>query len=528
MTATTATPVLSIPNRTADHRTFRRYAVFAFWACLYILPIIRLFLVGTDEGTLDYGAVRIAHGQVFARDFFEVMGPGTFYWLALFFKLFGITFLATRICLFISSMGTALLMYFLSRRVCTTYQMLPSIILAGTIFSGLWPATSHHIDSTFFALLAVACIALWRDTSSRALLFAAGALAGWTTAFLQPKGILVFLAFLVWISILCRRRIASLSSLGIVTAGYLSVVGLIALYFWSHGALGSLIFTNFTWPSQHYSTVNSVSYAHGILSGYFDHWVINQSGLRWTIPLAMINFVPLLFVAALPILLLLLGAPFRWNVKRPDILLYWLCGIAICLSELHRMDMPRVVFGSPLLIILGVHFLTEYRSTIAKSSLQILQISAASLSVFNLLCVVLAAQTIPTRVGSVKMLKDAPVLAYLDEHVAPGEEIFAYPYCPRYYFLSSTTNPTPYSILVYNYNTPSQFQEVVRILEQRKVKYVLWDNGFAKGTVDVFPGASQPPPGGFIVEPYLESHYKLVQVVGGIRIMERNSQPQHN
>src|SRR6185437_11658179 len=114
------------------------------------------------------------------------------------------------------------------------------------------------------------------------------------------------------------------------------------------------------------------------------------------------------------------------------------------------------------------------------------------------------------------------VLAYLDEHVAPGDEIFAYPYCPRYYFLSSTTNPTPYSILVYNYNTPSQFQDVVRILEQHKVKYVLWDSNFAQATVDVFPGSTQPPPGGFIVEPYLESHYTLVQVVGGIRIMERN------
>jgi hypothetical protein len=528
MTATTATPVLSIANRTADQGRFRRYAVFAFWACLYILPIVRLFLVGTDEGTLDYGAVRIAHGQVFARDFFEVMGPGTFYWLALFFKLFGVSFLATRICLFISSMGTALLMYFLSRRVCATFQMLPSIILAGTIFSGLWPATSHHIDSTFFALLAVACIAVWRDTSSSALLFLAGALAGWTTAFLQPKGILLFLAFLVWLSILCRRRVASLSSLGVVTAGYLSVIGLIALYFWNHGALGSLIFTNFTWPSQHYSTVNSVSYAHGIISGYFDHWIINKNGLRWTIPLAIFNFIPLLFVAILPALLLLLGVPSRWNVKRPDILLYWLCGVAIWLSELHRMDMPRVVFGSPLLIILGVHFLTEYRAVVAKSALQILQISAASLSIFNLLCVLLAAHTVPTRIGSVKMLKDAPVLAYLDEHVAPGEEIFAYPYCPRYYFLSATINPTPYSILVYNYNTPSQFQDVVRILEQRKVKYVLWDNNFAQATVDVFPGSTQAPPGGFIVEPYLESHYKLVQIVGGIRIMERNSQPQPN
>ena len=79
---------------------------------------MRILLGNGDEGLLVSGAVRIAHGQVFARDFFEVVGPGTFYWLALFFKLFGVTFVATRICLFVTSLGTALAMYFLSRRIC--------------------------------------------------------------------------------------------------------------------------------------------------------------------------------------------------------------------------------------------------------------------------------------------------------------------------------------------------------------------------------------------------------------------------
>ncbi len=94
----------------------KSYLLYTLFACLYILPFMRLYMLGTDEGILDNGAVRIVHGQVFARDFFEVIGPGTFYWLAAFLRLFGISFMATRICLFITSLGTALLMYFLSRR----------------------------------------------------------------------------------------------------------------------------------------------------------------------------------------------------------------------------------------------------------------------------------------------------------------------------------------------------------------------------------------------------------------------------
>jgi hypothetical protein len=320
----------------------------------------------------------------------------------------------------------------------------------------------------------------------------------------------------------------SLSTLGIATGGYLSVIGFILLYFWSKEALRSLIYVNFVWPSQHYGGVNSVPYAYGILQNYWNHWVIARSGFWWTIPMASVLIVPLLLIAALPALLPVLGARYRWHLARPEILLYWLCGIALWMAEFHRKEMAHLVFGSPLLIILCIHFLAEYHEKIARLALQIISISATSLATFNLLCALLAAHPITTRVGSMATFQDAPALALLEKLVAPGDEIFAYPYCPRYYFLASTTNPTPYSILTYNYNTPSQFQEVVHILEQHKVRYVMWDVNFARLTGSVFPGSQQPPPGGYIIEPYLESHYKVVQVVDGTRIMERKADEQAN
>ena len=111
MTVMTASMPVSTPENRASAGRARSYLIFALCASLYILPFMRLYWLGTDEGTLDYGAVRVLHGQVFTRDFFEVIGPGTFYWLAGFFKVFGVSFLATRICLFLTSLGTALLMY---------------------------------------------------------------------------------------------------------------------------------------------------------------------------------------------------------------------------------------------------------------------------------------------------------------------------------------------------------------------------------------------------------------------------------
>jgi hypothetical protein len=497
------------------------YLIFTLCASLYVLPFMRLLLQAPPEGLLVYGAVRIAHGEVFARDFFEVVGPGTFYWLALFFKLFGVTFIAQRICLFVTSLGTGLAMYYLSRRICGRYKILPCILLAGTYFGMLWPTISHHVDSNCFALLSVVCMTMWHKRRKIALLFAAGALAGVTTCFLQPKGILLLLALLVWLWKQRQQRSTPLSWLGVLVGGYFSVLGLTAIYFWSQHALWDLIYANAIWPSEHYSAANVVPYAHGMVRGYWDHFVIAKAGFQWTTVTAAVLIAPFLLIAVLPALLPMLGTRSLKTNLRPEVALYWLCGIALWLSEIHRKDICHLVFGSPLLIILCVYYLGQYRAKIAGLALQVLAISAGCLAGFNLF-LVLSARPVATRVGSPSVFKNIPVLASLDNKVAPGQEIYAYPYCPMYYFLSATINPTRYGGLVYHFNTSSQFEEVVATLERRRVRYVLWDTNFeAKEVAALFPASARMHPDEFIVEPYLESHYKLVSEENGVRFIER-------
>jgi hypothetical protein len=240
------------------------------------------------------------------------------------------------------------------------------------------------------------------------------------------------------------------------------------------------------------------------------------------IGLAPMMILPFLLVAALPVLLPILGIRHRLNNFRPEILLYWLCGWALWLSEIHRKDMGHLVSGSPLLIILCIHFLAEYRGRIANTALQILAISAGSLATVNLL-IVMTARSVPTRAGSIAMFQPDPVIRFLDEHTTPGEEIFTYPYCPKYYFLSSTTNPTRYSLLIYNYNTPFQFRDAIQVLEQHKVRYVVWGTHY-ESLISLFPASAWVPASGLQMEPYLESHYKVVTSMGGVRIMERNDE----
>ncbi len=504
---------------------WRSYLVFTLCAGLYLLPFMRIILAGTDEGTLLSGAVRIVHGQVFARDFFEVMGPGTFYWLAAFFKLFGVTFLASRICLFVSSLGTGLSLYFLTRRVCSRYRTLPVLILAETCFGGVWPAISHHTDSNFFALLAVVCLALWRIRPWKSLLIAAGLLAGITTCIHQPKGVFLLCAILAWLWLQRRKLSTLLPAAGLLTGAYLVVIALVLAYFWSQGALGSLIYANYVFPRQDYGTVNSVGYAYGIFKYNWIPWVKAFGGGGVGVVIASILITPFLFVAALPLFLLAIAIRYKWKSVTPEIALYWLCGWALWLSEFHRRDMEHLVFGSPLLILLCVHALTESRRKLANAAVQILAISAVCLAGFNCGVALTAGEhTMNTRVGRAAVMGHERVINFLNEHVPPGGEIFVYPYSPAYYFLSATTNPTRYSFLMYNYNTPAQFQEVVDVLDRRRVKWVVWDTTLLSKVADTFPGSQPNNPNDFIVEPYLESHYKLVEDDDGIHIMERKSE----
>ena len=140
-------------------------------------------------------------------------------------------------------------------------------------------------------------------------------------------------------------------------------------------------------------------------------------------------------------------------------------------------------------MILCIYYLQQYRAKVADLALQILAISATCLAVFNLF-LALSARPMTTRVGSVAVFRNISGLTSLDEKVRPGEEVFVYPYCPMYYFLSATNNPTRYGMLMYNYDTPSHFEEVVRVLEQRRVRYVLWDTHFqAKEVPALFPAS---------------------------------------
>ena len=101
---------------------------------------------------------------------------------------------------------------------------------------------------------------------------------------------------------------------------------------------------------------------------YWDGW--DRAGIRfhWTLPIAGVLITPLLFIAVLPVLVVIVAVPQRAAAFRSELLPYWLCGWALWFSELHRKDIFHLVFAAPLLMILCVALVSQYRGRILTHS----------------------------------------------------------------------------------------------------------------------------------------------------------------
>lgn len=511
--------------------------LFILTSIYYFLFLRVLWRVG-DEGTLVYGAQRVVEGDLPYRDFFEVMGPASFYWLGLFFKIFGVHVAVARGLLLVSGTAQVLLIYWMTRRVYRgPFELLPALFYM-IVAIPMWPATNHHWDSNLFALLALWGFVLWQDKRGSFYLVLVGMLAGFVSCFIQHKGLLVLLGLLLAL-LLNNRQVEEgfqrlIVHLGLVVAGYVIVGGLVIFSFFMAGGLSDLIYANLIWPMTNYHQVNIVPYGYGLMELLYqlDWKPLLQALLPpWGVaPFGMALMGPFFIILTLPVLLVVLtAASFLLSSSRPvfgeRLWPYWIVGLALWLSEIHRMDIMHLVYGSPVLLILLPVVWTaccRCHKVLQKLGLGLITFAVIFYGAVHSLKPLSAGHKVETRRGTLWAFKSDGALAFLQEKTQPGEEVFVYPYYPMYYFYANVKNPTRYSILMYNINTRSQFDEVINVLEQKKVKYVLWDTFVAGDNLQLFfPKYRHPPEKYLKLECYLKEHYQILGIRNGFRIMVR-------
>lgn len=540
-------PIVSLmtPDNIIERKEVKnisKYALVGFFlftlTLFYLYFFVRVLWRIGDEGTIVYGAQRVAEGSIPYRDFFEVMGPLSFYWLGLFFKIFGTKILVARGLLILTGATTAFLLFWLTRRLYNgNIDILPSIFY--TIISiPLWPGNNHHWDSSLFALLALCSFLLWSDNNKKQYLIASGILTGLTSCIIQQKGFYIFLALIIC-QITCRykknTKNTKLIHIVIFSASYAGVGLLTLLFFHLVDGLDDLIYANLLWPISNYHNVNIVPYAHGLIEYHWSFW---SAFFRELFPVCIAQLIsaiflaPLFLIAALPVLILLTLISSYWNTRKREkfftstTIPFWLVGWALWFSEVHRTDLMHLIYGSPVLLV--IFFMNWQTNKYGKVKL-ISHISYCfiyfPLLFFGIFHVFLTSNIdheLQTRRGSILSSTEDTALNFLLENTNPNDSVFIYPYYPMYYFLANVTNPTRFSILMHNINTEEQFLETIASLEHRKVKYVLWDTVVDGINLKKwFPGYTQPDPKNLHLEHYLKSHYNLLDTKNGYRILMR-------
>ncbi len=524
--ASLAWPAAKLSIRSGAFHRIGLYLLVALIAGMYLFPFMHVLSGATDEGLYVYEAQQAAQGAIPGRDFLQENPPGAYYWLALWFRLFGTSMTTARMVLLATGVGTVLLLVYLARRIGSTGMCAAGFILITSI--PLTPINSPHYDSNLFALAAFAVFLAGADSMLEdrirywPFLFA-GLLAGWVSCLLQQKGFLFLAAFLASLFFLHRRRAIRPCVLMITAYASVLIAQIIPYLIWH--ALPDLFFSMVELPLSSYNHVNNVPYGYPLWTvwfpGLFGRLEANVSALV-NAPILLAMTLPMLLILLAPLLVAALGYAFRARAFSKRLIPYWITAYAMWLSELHRQDISHLRNGCVLLVLLFFALCENYAGRLLRVSALTIVIGTLSLGTTVLNGALQARTPVTTRRGTLFAQAKDPVLEFLLSHTQPGEFVFVYPYAPAYYFLADVRNPTRINAIVDQRDNPA-IEQLIRDLAANKPRYVLVQTKLiGDGIRTIFPGFPVPPPQDRLIDRYVTAHYHQVASIAAFQILERN------
>lgn len=513
---------------------------------LYLLLFRRFTTIEPDEGIILQGAQRILHGQVLYRDFFSFFTPGSYYLLALLFKIFGSSMMVARTTLAVYGGVFAAFTFLIARRFA---GMKASLVTAGLVTLTCLPfrfLSLHNWDSTLWACAAVYCAVRWLEVMTRQKPearnqkaeaafwgFAAGSFASLTALFEQSKGAGLILGLAVGFVLLAvagNIRLSLRDGLA-AAAGLAWPLALTLAYFAAQHALRPML-ADWLWPLHHYSLANRVPYGYQSWPEATRAALFGNHSLAHLIPILLVIgpcfIVPVLPLIALGMCLylsakLLRGRSLSGRQTNYTLVTSALSGLLLSVVVV-RADIIHFMYLAPLFYVVLAWILDgrDVNSRAFHAALPIIRCAVVVL--FGCFACALLVRTraanvnLSTRRGVLTAPAPDTVLQYAQAHVAAGSSIFVYPYLPLYYYLTAAHSPTRFEYLQPGMNTLEQNEEAVREVEADQTRVVLFEPDFNEKISSSWPNT----PLQFIardpVGDYLLAHYhscKLLHTASG-------------
>jgi 4-amino-4-deoxy-L-arabinose transferase-like glycosyltransferase len=527
--AAATTPTRDPEAITAPEKSLAEVSVSALIFLLSVL-YFRLFysytLLNGDEGIVLQGAERILQGQVLYRDFFSFLTPGSYYWLALFFKLFGSSMLVARAVLVVEGALLSVLTYLLARRVCSRWSALLAAYFVTVACVPFRFLVLHNWESTLWAYVSLYCAVWFLQKPHWVWAFAIGFFTALTCLFEQSKGAGLVLGLTAGLLVVLRKergsKLWSRQSIAALAAGLSGPFVVALVYFGLEHSLVQL-FADCLWPLHEYSAINKAPFGFLVIdplkrdSIYSGDWISCLLTMLVTGPWYL---VPLLAFAAVSALIY--WSAKAWPRDNPlEKQTYYvlssatMVGLLLATLATGRPDFTHLLYLAPL-FFLALAWIMDGRdipSSLLHAVKPLLALALfLSFSTFglSLLWAPLNAHSpLPTRRGTLKTDGSDHVLAYVQDHVPPGQKMLVYPYLPLYYYLTDTYSPSRYEYLMPAMHTPQQFQEMADELAADRTRVVLFEPSFREKIIAGFPSATpemlaaRDP-----VEDYIVTHYR--------------------
>jgi len=456
---------------------------------LLTLPFMRsIFWLG-DEGILLHGAERLLQGRRLYIDFFEILPPGGFAIMALWFSITGISIWSAR--LFAILVITAIACFtFLACRAVSKHAPSSAFLAIGwaVMSQGFWTQINYHWFTTLLCMVAAwATLASIEEAQRRYWgPLIAGLAAGAAAMVVPTRGALAMLAAATGF-VPSRCQMAKLIAFGLASS---LVPTCLLVYVIAQGALAAAFDDVILFTATRYTSVASVPFAY-----------LPDDQTR-----------PLKYLFPLVALLTLITFALNWRRSIHDRLLRTCVafGFAGFIGCFPRPDMAHLVFATPLVFpllayctyLIVLSWPAKYRCALwparYRYALVVLVITLGIHSISEFLHYAYTAhqgQLVGTPRGRVAILNDGARKLMARIAATPSSDrYFFYPYIPMLPFLTAREHVSRYDIFIPNYTTFHQYQEACTSALRHASWLVIDRNWTATTLLEYFPALRDADP----------------------------------
>ena len=456
------------------------------------LTLLPRNLSGADESVYLYEAKRVLEGEVPYRDVFEITTPGWLYLMAALFRLFGVTLATARFAMAVLHGLSAAALYATCRRLGVRWSFAWLAPLAYLLVcQPAWPIASQHWLGTFLTIgLLLSCAALPGRRASWALL--PGIVVGLLIAVLQQRGVFVGSGVAVWLvadRLLLRRYAddADAPALGAQLA-LLAVGAALVVVPMAAGLIASAGFA----PVWQALVIHPLfNYRRFTQATWGQQGALLSAQAAYTFP-RLLKYLPLIVAFDLLRLAILLVRRRQCGEARRLMLLVVFC-VTSTLSILYFPDYIHIAFIAPPFFVAGAESVERgARAWLADSRAWRVAAPLLAAAVLALAGVRLQQNLVRSRAAFPVSRETAfghvdwatPFEAHLHDTVrglmetVPSRELFCYPILSSLYLTVGAHNPTRFQFLLPAYSGPAQMEEVIGVLERRKLPYIVALTGF--------------------------------------------------